>query len=213
MTIYRRLRESIHTEIYSPYMGSMFVWREKGQLYLRTGSLFQASEYISSMWRLVLEDIACSKIISNDTQLILMYGLGIGGALEVFYAKFPKCKITAIEYDKTMISLFNQYNSSLQTQKEITIIHNDAQDVIFTIDQIYTIIIVDLFTNSGASPLLLNEPFVHSIQNRMKSDSRLIVNVYKDISYLQLFDKYFLRCKTVTFRESTLGIYTLRPHI
>lgn len=207
----QRWKDFWHVEypvVHSKLLGPITVYRDKGEWFVQTGEVYQTSSYVKHMWRDAIKRVAKDLIFTEDKVQVLMLGLGTGGALKEFYRALPGCSITAVEYDETMIELTKRFRM-YKPYPEPTIIYNDALKYLQQDGSVFNLVVVDLFTDVGASEELTKEEFVRALRQHITIQSLILVNVYKNNSFLELFKKEFTTIETWQYRESTLGLFSI----
>ncbi|MDB5188028.1 MAG: spermidine synthase [Candidatus Kaiserbacteria bacterium] len=196
----RAIASSVHSTIYVDRVGS--------DVRVRTGDVYQTSQYINTMWKKALKHIKKYGRIPRTQAKVLMLGLGTGGAVIEFYKQLPECTITAIEIDPAMIAL-TRTMQMFKPYKEPTIIEGDAAEIMAKLQETYDLIVVDIFTDTGASPLLNKEDFVISLKKNLNDSGMILVNVYRDTASLSLFQKMYTTLSIWKYKHNTLGLFSI----
>ncbi|MCR5458893.1 MAG: hypothetical protein K6F51_03245 [Acetatifactor sp.] len=86
------------------------------------------------------------------------------------------CKITGVEYSKTMIEIARKYFINDPLYKNFTLLHDDAFSYVHRITVPFQLIYVDLFLAENNCPQITSMEFIHAICSSMAEESIAIFN-------------------------------------
>lgn len=192
----------IYERFIRPGKRDIIVSRTLGSWEIRVNGCGQTTPYTNAMW----ED-AYSRIEGRPINHVLLLGLGAGGSIPIAHRRFPRCRITAVEYDPQMISLTRE----LKLYKPWdfpNVIEGDAATILPMLEESFDLIVMDLFDGPEPSPLTTDANFLSHIKHRLTSGGIFLANVYKRRDYLQAPQLAFHTANVWQFGGNTLGIFT-----
>lgn len=162
----------------------------------------ETTEYTRAMWK-----EAFGKVNSPaQVRSILMLGLAAGGQIKTLHKRFPRCEITAVEFDEEMLQLARE----LALHKPYSFPHvvfGDARDVVLTLQETFDLIIVDLFVGEEP-PFFVTEPaYIATLRSKLSEGGRILVNVYLHPDYLAPWKEAFSGHIQWKFRLNHLGLF------
>lgn len=185
---------------------SIRVQRIFGRWYVGVRGTGQASTYLNAMWHNAFKRVYKAH---PTTVNVLMLGLGAGGGVGILYRYFPRCTITAVEYDPEMIRLAKELRL-YEPYPLPCIIEGDAAQVVPSLAARYDLIVVDLFFGAEPSPLVAQTAFQQSLKDRLAKDGLLLANVYKRADYIAALSETFVPVETWTYKWNALGLFRAR---
>ncbi len=162
----------------------------------------QSDDYARQLWRSALHQLPPAFQASQ----ILMLGLAGGVAINELYDRFPNCKIIIIEWDPSMVLLFNRY---CQPHLPITIIEGDAVLAVPQLPQSFDLILVDLFTGGLPEPRLLDDSFVAAIASHLTPSGFCLLNAFETAAFFTTFSRHLSPFATWRFDYNLLAAYSL----
>ncbi len=148
-----------------------------------------------------------SKLVVSPTANVLLLGLGGGSIIEILEYEYSfKGQITAIEIDKTVISLYRDVFAS-QHNTQLNIVEQDALNWVNNPTELgkFDLIICDLFIDLEMPEFMYSSSFYQKIKNKLNEKGTVYVNTihsseqkkfsasffyptFKQIEKLSLFD-------------------------
>jgi spermidine synthase len=170
---------------------------------VRAGGVQQTGNELNAVWRQ-----ACKKIEHAIAKkpVILMLGLGAGGAVKDLYTLFPGSHITAVEYDPEMITLTRR----LWLCKPFPlprILEGDAEHITELAQERFDLIVVDLFHGSAVSPLISQEKFLSNLKTRLSPTGIILINVFREPQTLETAHNIFKHSAHWKFASNTVGAF------
>lgn len=173
---------------------------------LKVGSSFQSGSYIRKMWKKSLKKLPYNIYPKNA----LILGVAGGDFIPLLRKKFPKIKITGIEWDPTMIKI-NQEQNLYPIDQKINIINTDAKEYIAQTNQKYDLILVDLYKGCNANPALYSEQFINNICRIINNNGYVILNAYTEKNLLGRYLQKFTITKKWSYKINKLAL--LQPQL
>ncbi len=137
----------------SKYNGHLKVVKTLGMgTYIQAGGLTQSGGIVETIWKSTL------KQIKDNSENILILGLGGGTLAKLLRKKYPKAKITGVEIDPIMIELGKKYLDLDKYNIDIKIV--DANK--FKIEK-YDLLIVDTYFGDKVAEIAGSDPAMAEI--------------------------------------------------
>jgi spermidine synthase len=174
--------------------GVIRMYRELGAWNISVDNCGQTSPYLHDMWKRA--GIASA----------LMLGLGAGGEVSTIHRAFPNISITAIEFDPEMIRITKEIGLYKPFPLP-TIIEGDAHEQVVKLNEKFDIIMIDMFIGSKAVPFIAEDNFIEHIQRLLAPEGVVIVNVYKNVEYLEKIKSCFAYNEIWQYKQNMLGIF------
>lgn len=193
----------LRKELASEKNGLIVCEREWGRWNVYVGGFDQSTGYTETMWKEALERVPPGSTVER----VLVLGLGGGGILKLIYARFPDCKVVAVEWDPMMIEVAN-YLGALNASDETVVIVEDATKAVPALGESFDLVIVDLFTGPNIAPSLLHDDFISSLTQHLKPQGSLLLNAFRNLDLLPKFDGFLSRQETWTYQYNVLCWYT-----
>lgn len=171
-----------------------------GQWWIFVDSYDQSSPYIKKMWRSALKRIPPTTKVTNT----LLLGLGGGSIVDDLATKYPKSRLTVIEYDPVMVEIARE--TQMFTTKP-NIIIKDAVLAVPQLNDSFYLIVVDLYRGGKTSPSLEDSEFISLIEQKLSDTGTLLINVFENTELLNKFDQFFLRETSWVYSYNALAIY------
>jgi spermidine synthase len=185
--------------------GPITVRRWFGKWSIYVDGYDNTSPYLQKIWQTLFEKFTISTE-RTTVKNILMLGLGAGGEIKTLYKLFPRCKITVVEYDQTMIALAKKM-ALYKPFPAPHIIYADAAEAVLQLSGHYNIIIIDIFKGIEPSPLSCNKDFLKKLHSLLSDNGFLFVNIFKKrVDYLEPAQKVFRSVRSWTYEYNTFGI-------
>lgn len=140
-----------------------------------------------------------------SAQRILMLGLGNGCALGELRKRFADCAITVVEWDPVMIDLYREIHT---TDKPITILEGDASIIVPQLNEIFDLVVIDLFTGNATPPELQSAKMLSALTRVTTLNGYCILNAFASLNLIPLFDAHFSRNDAWEYQYNTLALYT-----
>ncbi|MBI3573677.1 hypothetical protein HY090_01360 [Candidatus Kaiserbacteria bacterium] len=157
------------------------------------------------MWRDGFEKLR-HYLFGRKIRTILILGLGAGGEIRDLHRLFPGCRITAVEYDETMVSLAKELNLN-HLHPFPDVICADARDAVPGLSGAYDLIVLDLFRGSEPSPLATDPAFLAALDTKLGNEGLIIANTFARLEYLDSLGTYFTLISRWKFGKNNLGIF------
>lgn len=150
--------------------GEIFVKMFFGRKYLEVGGLTQSGPIVNKLFHKGIQ-----KFQITPPKHTLVLGLGGGSVCQVLIKLFPNTLITGIEIDPVMITIGKKY-FELDKLKNLTVLQHDAFDPQLKFNQIYDLIIVDLFIGYEIPLPTSNKNFLLKVKSMLKEDGFVVIN-------------------------------------
>jgi predicted O-methyltransferase YrrM len=160
-------------EIPSSENGRIVCRRLFGRWEVFVGTAHESSAYTDAMWQDALRRIPRYAKVKN----VLLLGLARGGLLAPLHAKFPDCRVTAVEWDPAMVEVFRTIGPKLKHPPEIIV--GDATQVVRDLPSQFDLIIVDLFTGPEVGSPVKNPAFFADLQRLLAPNGLVLANFYR----------------------------------
>lgn len=150
-----------------------------------------------------------SQIPMNTIQSVLLLGLGGGSVIATLRNDFLfKDHITAVEFDKAVISIARD-EFGITTDKQTSIIYEDASQFLAKNDQQFGLIIIDLFIGDEVPQQFYEQLFWNEVIRHVDKNGYILFNAaMKPVSVLKDVTA-FLNDLKVTLYERVAGSNTL----
>jgi spermidine synthase len=146
----------------------------EGKLMVNTRNANQSFDDLHFLFQAIFSDLHIEK---NPPNKVLCFGLGGGSIVHILKNELQlNCKITAVEYDDTMVEIANKY-FDLQQFNNLEVITEDA--FIYAEEQAdksnFDLIIVDLFEDNKAVEKIYDAAFNEQLL-QMCPNGTIIIN-------------------------------------
>lgn len=158
----------------------------------------QSGTYMDGVWKTGLRELPQTFTPKH----IVFFGVGMGGGLRLAAKKYPKTRITGIDWDSTLCNLARE---RMKNHHTITIVEAQAETWASNMD--YTdLAIVDLFTGSNVAPCVRDISFLRHIITRAQVT---LINIFTHTNILDEVDNAVapLPRKRLQYYASTIGMY------
>lgn len=162
------------------------------------GGFDQSTKYIRLMWRQALR-----RAPVKDVKAVLMLGLGIGAALPEIHNRYPRVKITVVEWDPVMIKLFRQFNPEV----EVEILAGDALEIIPSLTRQFDLILIDLYKGNEPAPILYKPKLIREIAKLLAPQGVCLLNVFASEALITAFKQELKFVKAWKYRFNHLAMY------
>lgn len=173
----------------SEYNGRINVFRSLGEWDIRVEECGESSGYLQRMWRHALGKIPVQSPISR----VLVLGLAGGNTVNLLHARWPSCKITAVEIDPVMVEIFRRVRI-VPEKWEPNIIVGDATTAVPALTEEFDLVIVDTFIGPTIPGAVISNDFFHALARRLTKTGFLLVNGYAQPETFVAADSAFARC-------------------
>lgn len=156
----------------SKFNGVIKVTKYRGNYSVWVGGFEQSGPiYVEKLWRSALNNITIQQ--SNN---ILILGLGCGTLAPLIFKKWPEAKIVGVEIDPTMINLGKKY-FNLSGYKNLKIIQGDAKKQKLTG---YDLIICDAYLGgkNQFSKLKSKVPVLSNVLNPRTLKNKIVLTTF-----------------------------------
>jgi spermidine synthase len=148
---------------------------------------------------------------------ILMLGTAAGSLLHFLRHHYPRAAITAVDIDAELMERLRQMDILPPATKELTYVYEDAANFISRCDDVYDLVLVDVFNGAQTPAWLRKKAVIQQLYDMTSSGGALAFNLLIDsdhdfgLFYLNLkqrFDDKAL-CLPVTGLENKV-VYAIR---
>lgn len=153
------------------------------------GSKYEQGACLKSDPALLLFDYTQAMMLGVAFQVphkVLCLGMGMGSMVTALHQHVAGVKITAVERRPKVLELAQTY-FYLPQSKRIHLHIGDAAEFVSQPGERYDLILSDLYTSEGLSPLQLHRDFVYQCAQRLKPDGWLVINFW---SRNQNYDRF-----------------------
>lgn len=146
-----------------------------------------------SLHDLFLQTFTRFNIKEKPIKSVLILGFGAGSVAHILHKEFQmQCSITGIEIDSVMLELAHKY-FNLSSYQNIEIICDDADEFIRRDDNVYDLIIVDLFVERRVPKKFTKPGFLYEIKQHLNPDGFLFFNRINENALQQKETKTLLK--------------------
>lgn len=164
----------------SPYNKDIRVVEEHGKNKILVNGSPQSGPYIEMLWRQALGSFKIHKTMRPSSILIL--GIAGGTVIHLLHSWYSKAAITAVDIDKTMISIGKKY-FGLSTIKNLTIRNADAEKFVSLHHKQYDIIIVDMSFGRIIPQFITSKKFLSDIKELVSENGVIVINFLREKEY------------------------------
>lgn len=183
------------TKRFLSYLFPVAIEKRKGsylpiiEVNLRNGKYILDGESVNysfgSLHDLFLQALTQFKIKERPIKNVLILGFGAGSVARILREEFQmNCFITGIEVDSVMLELANKY-FNLSSYKNIEIVCDDADEFIRRDNNMYDLIIVDLFVESRVPKKFMKPEFLYAIKDHLSPEGFLFFNRLNENAFQQ----------------------------
>lgn len=138
-----------------------------------------------SLHDLFLQTLTQFKIKEKPIKNVLILGFGAGSIAQILREEFQmNCFITGIEVDSVMLELAYKY-FNLSSYKDIEILCDDADEFIHRDNNMYDLIIVDLFVERRVPKKFMKPEFLLEIKYHLSPNGFLFFNRVNENAFQQ----------------------------
>lgn len=189
---------------HSDQNGPIFCERLLGRWRINVEGYGQTSPWTTGMWKDAFSHMPRTAPIRR----VLLLGLGGGGLIRPLRRRFPDCEITAVEWDPVMAALPAQLGIvDANTAQHLRVLVGDAAEVVPMLEGTFDLIIIDLFRGPLTSPHLAEDPFISAVKNHLAPQGFLLVNLFKSVDVIPLFDRAFGSGDIWWYQYNYLALY------
>lgn len=174
-----------------------------GRWSVKVDKIDQSSPYIAAIWKRALRRIPKK----TSPKKILILGLGAGSCLKHIYRCFPKSRLTAIEWDPTMIEIGKELKF-IKPGFQLSLIIDDALEALPRLKKQFDLIIIDLFRGSKPASMLYQSSFISSLKEALLSDGYLLLNAFRNSELLTAFGRQMSCLSLWRFNFNKLALYS-----
>ena len=161
----------------SPYNKSIDVIERFGKNELYVNGIQQSGPYTIRLWKKGLEHVFHNS--PKRVEKVLLLGIGGGTVFPMLHEQFPGAKITAVDIDQEIISLYSKYFSS-GTSSYVSLTCADAKKFVVSEKRKYDLIIVDLYVGNDVPDFVTGKPFFTALKNIVSSQGMIVFNYFTD---------------------------------
>ncbi len=160
--------------------------------------------YTHDMWKTVLTDT--KTYTTKSPTSVLMLGLGAGGQIRTLHSLFENCTVIAVEYDPTMVDLFERLRLYAPFPKP-TVITGDAKHVVSQLTETYSLVLVDLFIGPDPAPFISSPEFLNNVKKLLADDGLVIINANATPRHLDAAGSILKQKRRWQYETNHLGLY------
>ncbi len=191
----------VHT-IQSEKNGAIRVERSWRGIEVWVGGCDQTTLYTNRMWKMALLHVPKSAPIKH----VLLLGLGSGGIMPALFNRYPKCRVTVVEWDPAMIDLAKK-NIPSKLLSNIEIISGDASVVVPSLTGSFDCIIIDLFRGKKVSPVAEERSFAVSLRSLLKAGGYMLANFFSEPDIASTYVDSFSLQKILRYYYNRLFVF------
>jgi hypothetical protein len=163
------------------------------------GGFFQSSDYVTKMWKR-----AISRVPREGIRRILVLGLGGGGCIAPLCKRFPRAKITAIEWDPIMVEA--AYRMGMYGKKP-DILVGDARRLVPELSGMFDLILGDIFQGSEPFQTLRDAEFFASVTAKLEREGYFILNGFRNPEIFGVARQVMGEHRNWRFRYNRLALF------
>nr|WP_294862005.1 fused MFS/spermidine synthase [uncultured Fluviicola sp.] len=156
-----------------------------------------------SLHDLFLQTLTQFKIKERPIKNVLILGFGAGSIAQILRKEFQmNCFITGVEVDSVMLELANKY-FNLSNYKNIEIVCEDADEFIHQDNNMYDLIIVDLFVERRVPKKFMKSEFLYEIKYHLSPNGFLFFNRLNENAFQQEETKNLINTMNTVMNGTT----------
>jgi spermidine synthase len=179
----------------SLYNKSINVIERFGKRELYVNGIQQSGPYTIRLWKNGLDYVF--NYPPKKVEHILILGIGGGTVFPMLYKRFPSAKITAVDIDQEIISLYTKYFSG-DTSQYVSLICADARKFVISKKRNFDLIFIDLYIGNDVPDFVTGKPFLTTVKNLVSSQGMIVFNYFTDKNQQE---------KSQIFFDTLSGIY------
>jgi spermidine synthase len=145
-----------------------------GQLVLDSKNTNFSYGSLERVIQIGFQNIGIKKINTFKNSLLL--GVAGGCVIKILQKEYNyKGKITGIELDSEIIKIANTY-FKLNEFPNLQIIENDANDFVKNINEVYDLIVIDIFQDNIMPDFLFSEDFIKNLKRILTQNGVILFN-------------------------------------
>jgi len=126
---------------------------------------------------------------------ILMLGTAAGSLLHFLRHHYPQATITAVDIDAELMARLRQMDILPPASDELNYVYEDAARFIECSDDVYDLVIVDIFNGAQTPPWLLEKSVIQQLYDLTSSGGALAFNLLIDSEHdFRLFYRDLRQC-------------------
>lgn len=118
--------------------------------------------------------------LAVDAKNALVLGIAGGTQIEDLKNHFPKAHVDGVDIDGKVIEIGKAY-FSLEDDEMTDLIVDDARRYVKTTDNVYDLVIFDVFRGRSIPPHLATQEFLYELKDRMSPDGVVAVNIISSL--------------------------------
>ncbi len=187
---------------YSPRNGRIVLTRGWWRPEIEVDGYVQSGRYMKLLWRSALKQLEPQFVATE----VLMLGLGAGSAIREVHARFAAPRVTALEWDETMIELAGSSRFYPKSMEPV-IVFGDAITKLSELESKFELIMIDLFRGNIPEPRLANEETIAALASVLAPTGRIILNAFGDIRLIEALARQLDYMLSWKFRINHLAMY------
>ncbi len=198
------IKDEIIYESETPYT-YILVTKSETNMYLRgkvTGGIWSLKKDEKKFTNGIYDYPLICASMNNDTENILILGLGGGSTSNSFTYAYPDIKIDGVEIDPCVIYLGKRYFN--MTTKNLNIITLDARLYVKITEEKYDIVIIDVYRDAYIPTHMVTTEFFEQIKAVLKEDGVICINII-------YFNQEFYNAMGNTVSQVFPSVYIFKP--
>jgi spermidine synthase len=148
-----------------------------GKKELYVNGIQQSGPYTVRLWTKGLEYIFHNP--PKRVEKILILGIGGGTVFPMLHKQFPSARITAVDIDQEIITLYSRY-FAYDTGSYVALVCADARKFVASGKQDYDLIIVDLYIGNDVPEFVTGKPFFIALKKILLPHGITVFNYFSD---------------------------------
>lgn len=179
--------------------GAIRCTRTLGSWEVVGGGFFQSSDYVTKMWRR-----AIGRVPREGVRRVLVLGLGGGGCVAALEKRFPRAKITAIEWDPVMVQAADRMK---MYGRRPEVLVGDARELVPKLQGKFDLILGDIFQGALPSQAFRDADFFRMVADKLKREGYFILNGFRNPEIFDVARQAMGEHRTWRFQYNRLALF------
>jgi len=162
------------------------------------GGFFQSSDYVTRMWRQAIR-----RVPRTGVKRILVLGLGGGGCVAALEKRYPRARITAIEWDPVMVEAADRMR---MYGRRPEILVGDAREVLPKLQGKFDLVLGDIFQGSQPAQAFREADFFKTVSAKLGREGYFILNSFRNPEIFEIARQSMAEHRTWRFRHNRLAL-------
>lgn len=166
------LREEVLEQGHSQFSPGLQVWYAYGRTMLNAANVNYSFGKLDAVFRSAFRQIKVAERVLDN---VLLLGLGAGNVPTILHGYHPQARVVAVEIDPEVLRL-GAAHFGLRSGPQMEIVLADATEYIHACEDVFDMVVVDLFIDDQVPEAACTEAFLHRVVALLADGGVLVFN-------------------------------------